>query len=220
VDILKWVDGAKPGVTLNAPKGMAIVGGLLYVADIDHIRKFHAKTGAPAGEIKISGATFLNDMVKGAHGSAYVSDSGLKMGEKGLEPSETDAVYRLAGDGTVTTLAKGVALGRPNGLCMVGETLYVVTFGSGELFILGEDGKKRDAIKLPKGSLDGVIQSHDGHLVISSWGGKALFKGPPAGPFKEAATNLEAPADIGWDSKRHRVLVPRFNDNTVEIHSL
>src|SRR5438128_11263884 len=31
----KWVEGGvKPGVTLNAPKGMAIVGDTLYVADI------------------------------------------------------------------------------------------------------------------------------------------------------------------------------------------
>jgi hypothetical protein len=36
---LKWIDGAKDTIKLNAPKGMAISGGVLYVADIDTLHK-------------------------------------------------------------------------------------------------------------------------------------------------------------------------------------
>src|SRR2546426_4066753 len=31
---LKWIDGTRPGVRLNAPKGMAVAGDTLYVSDI------------------------------------------------------------------------------------------------------------------------------------------------------------------------------------------
>jgi len=41
------VEGGKNGVTLNAPKGMAIVGDTLWVADIDAVRAFNKRTGAP-----------------------------------------------------------------------------------------------------------------------------------------------------------------------------
>ncbi len=42
--------------------------------------------------------------------------------------------------------------------------------------------------------------------------------GKVGGEFKEAFTELEAPADIGFDTKRNRVLVPRFQGNTVEAY--
>src|SRR5579859_2133514 len=56
VTTLKWIEGGKNKVTLNGPKGLAIAGGLLYVSDIDVVRKFDLKTGAPKGAIAIPGA--------------------------------------------------------------------------------------------------------------------------------------------------------------------
>ena len=49
---LKWVDGASPDVELNSPKGMVEKDGVLYVADIDHVRRFSLATGAPQGSVK------------------------------------------------------------------------------------------------------------------------------------------------------------------------
>jgi hypothetical protein len=43
----KLIEGGKNKVTLNAPKGSAIKDGVLYVADIDTVRMFDRKTGAP-----------------------------------------------------------------------------------------------------------------------------------------------------------------------------
>jgi predicted small lipoprotein YifL len=37
---LLWIDGQDEGVTLDAPKGMAIIGDTLYVADISRVRSF------------------------------------------------------------------------------------------------------------------------------------------------------------------------------------
>src|SRR5580698_5063909 len=61
VTTLKWIEGGKK-LKLNAPKGLAIVGEVLYVADIDVVRKFDLKTGASKGSIAFPGATFLNDL--------------------------------------------------------------------------------------------------------------------------------------------------------------
>lgn len=44
---LKWIDGAREGVTLNAPKGMALRGNTLLVADLDAIRLFDRASGKP-----------------------------------------------------------------------------------------------------------------------------------------------------------------------------
>ncbi len=37
---LKWIDGTKQGIRLNAPKGAAINGNILYVADLDEVQLF------------------------------------------------------------------------------------------------------------------------------------------------------------------------------------
>ena len=47
----------------------------VYVADVDVVRRFHRVTGAPLGEIPISGATFLNDIAVAADGSAAIEVS-------------------------------------------------------------------------------------------------------------------------------------------------
>jgi hypothetical protein len=52
---LKWIDGTSGKKALNAPKGMALNGDRLYVADIDRVRIFHRKTGAALGAIRIPG---------------------------------------------------------------------------------------------------------------------------------------------------------------------
>jgi hypothetical protein len=41
----RFVEGGREGATLNAPKGLAIVGRELFVADIDVVRSFDRITG-------------------------------------------------------------------------------------------------------------------------------------------------------------------------------
>jgi sugar lactone lactonase YvrE len=89
----KLVEGGQKGVTLNAPKGLTISKEVLYVADLDTVRMFDRKTGAAKGEVKVAGATFVNDVFAAADGKVYVTDSGLKGGKDGFEPSGTDGVY-------------------------------------------------------------------------------------------------------------------------------
>src|SRR5207249_1999393 len=123
----------KPGVTLNAPKGLTIVGEDLYVADITVVRKFDRITGAPKGQIAIPGATFLNDLTNDGT-SVYVSDSGLKAGTGGaFEPTGTDAIWKITGD-TPEKIAGGEDLKRPNGLEFVDGKVWAVSFGSNKLY--------------------------------------------------------------------------------------
>lgn len=212
---LKWIDSASADVALDAPKGLALVGDVLYVADITQVRKFDRNTGKPLGSIAIEGSTFLNDIAAAPDGSVYVSDSGLTTG---FAPSGTDAVVRIGKDDKVTPVIKDVALGRPNGLLASADGVWVVTFGSGELYRVDGKGQRADIKKLPKGSLDGIIQAGSS-VVISSWEASALYSADGDG-FKELVTGLDAPADIGLDTKRNRVLVPLFNQNAVAIHQL
>jgi hypothetical protein len=218
VTSLKWIEGGKNKVKLDGPKGLAIAKGVLYVADITAVRMFDLKTGAPKGEVKIAGSTFLNDLAAGPDGKVYVSDSGLKVGASGFEPTGTDAVYVIEG-GKAKAIAKTPDLGKPNGLLVTDKGVVVVTFGSGEVYDLDAKGAKTDVTKPPKGGLDGVVAVGDS-LLVSSWEASAIYRGKLGGAFDVVLADQKAPADIGFDTKRGRVLVPHFSDNAVEAYEL
>ncbi len=211
---MKWIEAGKNGVKLDAPKGMAMVGTTLYVADITRVRMFDAKTGKPRGEAPLPGATFANDLTSAPDGRVFASDTGIKFGGKGPEATHTDAIYVIE-KGKAKVLAKGDELGGPNGVLWANDKLWVVSFGGGEIYSISKEGKKTDAQKLPKGGLDGVVASGDS-ILVSSWEAQGVFKGKPGGSWDLAMAGLKAPADIGLDTKRNRVLVPEFQDNLVE----
>jgi hypothetical protein len=214
----KFIEGGKNNVTLNGPKGLTILHDTLYVSDLDTVRMFDDKTGAPKGEVKIPGATFLNDLTNDGK-VVYVSDSGMKAGKGGsFDPTGTDAVWQISGT-KATKIASGTDLNRPNGLEVVDGKVWVVTFGAAELYAI-ENGKKANVAKLPKGSLDGLVHMSDGTFLVTSWESNSIFRGPQAGPFTEVITNVKSPADIGYDTKRHVLLVPHFMENKVTIHDL
>ncbi len=219
---LKWIEGGRDGVELDAPKGLAIVGDMFYVADIDVVRIFERKTGKPSGQIEVPGATFLNDLAA-ADGMLWLSDTGIKFDASGPQPTHTDAIYLI--DPTAKTVKKvisGDELGHPNGLTGISDTeVRVVTFGTGEIYrvsVDGDTGKRDEIVKAPKGMLDGVVELPDSKLLVSSWEAKTVFKVDEDGVFAELVTGVESPADIGFDARRRRVLIPLFMQNVVQIH--
>ena len=213
---LKWIDGEAEGTTLNAPKGMAIVGDVFYVTDITVVRMFDRVTGGPLGEIAVEGATMLNDLAPASDGGVYLTDAGFQLAaDGGFEPSGTDAVYHIAANGDVHTLIADPGLGAPNGVIEVDGDVWVVTFVSGELFRL-VDGERVDVTPVAKGSLDGIVLVGD-RLFISSWGSQGVHAGEPGGEFPAVVTAVQSPADIGYDATRNVIMIPLFQLNEVRI---
>lgn len=219
VQQLKWIDGAADGVRLSAPKGMAIIGDSLFVSDIDTVRIFHRETGQPLGQWGVQDATFLNDLASSG-GRLYVTDTGMRMGAEGFEPAGTDAVYRFDSNGSPTSLASGDALSAPNGIVADGPGMVVATFGADQLIRIDANGQSSSIATLPAGQLDGLERLQDGSFLVSSWAGSAVYRVRPGGDAQVVAEGVEAPADIGWDARRSRVLIPLFNGNQVVVREV
>src|SRR5690606_27372967 len=64
----EWVNG------LNAPKGMGIMDGKLYVTDIDEVVEIEIESKKITNRYPVKGAVFLNDLDT-HQGRVYVSDS-------------------------------------------------------------------------------------------------------------------------------------------------
>ena len=67
----------------------------------------------------------------------------------------------------------------------------------------------------PQGGLDGLLKLKDGRFLISSWNGSAIYILNKDDTYSVLADSLDAPADLGFDTKRNLVLVPLFKQNKV-----
>jgi hypothetical protein len=217
VDQLKWIDGAAGGVTLNAPKGMALSGDTLFVSDIDSVRAFHRTTGAALGARGVPNASFLNDLAVGADGTLYVTDTGM---DASFEPTGRDAIMRFGPSGA-QRVAGAPQISAPNGITVDGGDVIVVGFGGGAVQrVPAGGGAPTQVAMLPAGQLDGVVRMADGSLLVSSWEGSAIYRVSPDGQVSTVVEDVEAPADIGWDQRRNRLLIPLFNGNRIEVREI
>lgn len=141
---------------MDAPQGMVVDRGILYVADIDRVHLVDPDDGTLMRTINIDGARGLNDMAAW-NASLVISDSA---GGK---------IYRLSGD-AVDVWLEDERLKGVNGLTPDGDRLLVSTMTSGSLYEVTE-AMELNQIATGMKNADGVGRIDDGYLV-SSWPGQ------------------------------------------------
>lgn len=219
---LRFIEGGKNGVTLNAPKGLAVHGDTLWVTDIDAVRAFNATTGAPLFSVDLSRqATFLNDPVFGPDGAVYITDTGIRFDQQGnVSHPAPDKVFRIAPDHKVSIAVQGDTLERPNGITWdaTGNRFIIVPFGGPSIFEWRPGDKNPTVIAKGPGGFDGVEMAR-GKLLVSSWTDSTVSM-YQSGTQVRVISGVASPADIGYDGKRNRVLIPVFTANHLEVWQL
>lgn len=208
VDSLKFIAGKRGGVTLHAPKGMAISGDTLWVADIDAARAFDKRTGKPLTSVRLAGSEFLNDAAVGPDGAIYFTDTG------------TNQVFRLAqGKGAVVLDFKD--LEGPNGITWdsAGSHFLIVPFNGPTIYRWAPDDSVPTAVVEGPGKTDGIEALGDGRFVVSTWADSSLFV-LEGDKITKLVGGLPGAADLGFDRERGRVAVPLLTENRVEFVDL
>ncbi|MFO0744389.1 MAG: hypothetical protein U1F43_01795 [Myxococcota bacterium] len=223
----KWIDGAAADIELNAPKGSATDGKMLWVADIDAVRKFDVATGKLVKSIALDGATFANDVVIDAKGRLLVTDSGLKSdGKGGFTDSGSAGIWAIeAGKDEANLIAKGPEIGHPNGIALLNDGFVINGFDdTKKLVILDATGKATGSVDVAYGSLDGLAipvsnKKGDFAALVSSWdGGRLLEVDFVDGKATTTvlAEGLKGPADFAFDDKATALVVPQLMDNAID----
>jgi len=216
-DSLKFVAAGRGKVTLNAPKGMAIVGDTLWVADIDAVRGFNRKTGAPVASITVPGAKFLNDVTAGPDG-VYVTDTGIHFGPGGsMTHPGPDRVFKIAGRKVITAMTFKGHPG-PNGITWDSTASRFVMVPMSDSTIVSwapGDSTPQPVAKGPP-MMDGVEPLGGGRYLVTSWADSSLNL-VADGKVTRLAGKIASPADIGFDRADGKVAVPQLMSTTIEL---
>jgi gluconolactonase len=193
---------------MDDPKGLAIIGNDLYVADKTRILKV-----APDGNWEVFVAAdafpatpqFLNDLERDLQGNyLYVSDSGDL--EKG------GAIYRISLDGQVTTVIDHTQDPRvlaPNGLLMddSGDVLLFVDFSSGVLYSFNMQNRMLTDLAEGFGGGDGLVHHPNNLMYVSDWKNGKVFS-VLHDEVKLVKDGFQAAADIALTTDGKYILVP------------
>ncbi len=193
----KWVTG------LDAPKGIVVMDGNLYVTNVDELVEINIASGEITNRYPVEGAGFLNDPVV-ADGKVLFTDS------------ETGKVHALE-NGAVSTWNE-TGLERPNGLAYNNGKVLIASNGLRTITQNGEQEVIAEGID----ASDGIGIVSDDSYLVSNWNGEVYFVVEGLEKVRVLDTkdqNINS-ADIEYVKDRNLLLVPTFNDNRVVAYRL
>jgi len=209
IDQLQWFRSS-PQFVLNAPKGIAISGGYVRVADLTRLLSIPLEN-PPGTTLRpvatpVQGAMRLNDVAADAR-AIYVSDTAA--GKVHCFDQQGHRVLKAP---------PGV-----NGVTSFRGKLYAVSWTQHEIYLLDPAGQ---AEPKPLGvarhfkALDGIEVLDDGTLVVADFPGNKVCTASADGRQVDTLLQTTTPADIGLDRKRLLLYVPLFEADRVEVYQL
>ncbi len=196
---------------LNDPKGLAMIGENLFVADKNKIIKI-----APNGTTSVFAATaafpvapqFFNDLEADPQGNLYVSDSGDIMGT-----GKGGIIYKIDANGQVKLLIDGKQDERvmaPNGLLAddTGDVLIYVDFTSGILYTYNQKTQALTDIAAGFGGGDGIVHHSNGTMYVSDWKNGKVFSVNTKGDVSLLKEGYQSAADIAITKDEAYLMVP------------
>lgn len=220
---LKWIADED----LHAPKGMAIVKGVLYVADVDKVRGYKIKNKEKVFNLDFSpeATVYLNDLAVKDNNTLFVSATDIGF------------IYEinLKGQGTYKMLDIYSDLTGVNGLeyDKAKNRLLINSFGidGSPVGMVGVcplegDKLKQKTIGTFRGFLDGIHQIAEDMVLVSDWqdfekGGNLTYYDLVTEEVRPVLHGLiGGPADFYYDTKTKNVWLPAMQDNELIITKL
>ena len=220
VDSLHFIQGGRNGVTLNGPMGSRVQGDTLWVLDVDVLRGFNARTGAPLKAIDLApmGAGFLNDLTAGPDGDFYITDTGVRPVSGNLDHVAPDRIYHVDRNRKVTIALESPTLSMPDGIGWdpAGRRIVLAPFGGHAIQEWHSGDKAPKDIAPGPSKFDGVEVQPSGAIVITIWNDSTVSTLEGNKLVKQLRLSMP-PADASVDTKRARVGVVSVDVDRFEL---
>lgn len=193
---LNWITG------LDAPKGMAIYNGKLYVTNITEIVEIDIQNSLISNRYPVPGSVFLNDIAADEKGNIYFTDT-----KKGS--------VSILSNGKVNNWLDDKLFEGANGLYYKKGILYIGT-NKGILKAFINTGDVMSYLGTNAG-VDGLFVTSDNKFVYSDWTGSVYITKPGKKITLLINTTLlkENAADFCAVPSLQLIMVPTFSKNTV-----
>jgi hypothetical protein len=211
-----------PPLVLNEPFGSDIANGMLYVADRDGgttanepsvavVRRFNIKTGAPAGESRVEGSPWLNDIEVADDGTIYATQTG----DRGDSPDPaTWRVWRITRDGTASIFVQGAPLRQPNGIAFDPQgNIVVVNVGNADVLTFSPTGQLVKTEQAAQAGNDGLVVMPDGTKYVSSVLNGGVSRIRAGKPAELIARNIPSAASMCYDAGANQLVIPMNPNN-------
>jgi hypothetical protein len=218
---LKFIQGGAADTFLHAPKGMALVGSILYVADLDQLKGFDKTTGKLVTTVSFSSRSqaqvSLTDVTASPLGLLYASDQAA------------NSIYRIdpTANHRVDLLIHDERLAGPSGIAIHPKTnhLIAVSWEKGKILEITPDGQltELESNGFFTGrfqNLSGVDFDQWGNMYVSDFTKGKIWRMTRDHRFQVIAEYLPAPADIGIDRANNLILVPYYYVQAAEMNGL
>ncbi|MFW1677075.1 hypothetical protein ACFVYJ_04755 [Pontibacter sp. JAM-7] len=201
---LEWVTG------LNAPKGMAMFGNKLFVADLNTLVVIDVETATIVQRFTTTEDSFLNDVAINSAGVIYVTDT------------LHNKIYRLY-RGKLETWLVDPRLENPNGIYLDNQHIFIASWGvptegwntkvPGHLLQLTETDKTLQDFgsNKPIGNLDGVAKLGDNAMLVTDWMAGTLLQVNGDGSSQLVAELEPGVADMLYLRSRRMLYIPLMN---------
>lgn len=218
---LKFIQGGVENISLHAPKGMALVGSVLYIADLDQLKGFDKTSGKLIATVSFPASptrrVSLTDVAAAPDGMLYVSDLAANSIYR-IDPSDHHRVDLLIHDERLAGPA-GIAI-HP-----VTNRLVTVSWHKGKIHEIAPDGQltELESNGFFTGrfqNLSGVDFDQWGNMYVSDITKGKIWRMTRDHRFQVIAEYLPAPADIGIDRANNLILVPYHYMHAAEMNGL
>lgn len=216
---LHFIQGGVNSVILNSPNGMAIVGDILYVADLDSIRAFNKQTGEPYLTLPFTreDCRSLTGLASDNEGMLFVSDT------------DSNRIFRIdsSQDHAISLLLHDERLSHPHDIAVHPRSghLFGVGWEDGKIFEIDQNGVFHELFvnSFFRGgfyNLDGIDFDQYGTMYVSDMTAGKVWRIRANLKKEVIAEFLISPSGLAIDRPNHLILVPYLYADGAEINGL